>query len=333
MATIREVAERAGVSVTTVSHVVNQTRFVAAETEQRVRDAMQLLNYRPNSLARSLRRGETRTIGLILPDSANPFFAEFARLLEDAAFQQDYSLILCNSNGELEKERRYAEVLFNKQVDGIIFMAAGDDPFSLHDLVAQSFPLVVVDRIVDHIDVDAVITDNALSGRLAAEHLIALGHRRMGIIRGPSHVTPSAQRVTGFAQTLEQAGLNLPEELQAVGDFHPEAGYLAARKLLAASTPPSAIFACNDLMAIGALRAITETGRKVPADISLVGHDDIELASYTRPALTTISQPVENLAETSIRLLLQRIQSPEMDRQQIILPNRLVVRQSTRSIL
>lgn len=332
MATIREVAERAGVSVTTVSHVLNGTRFVAEETELRVREAMQALNYRPNSLARSLRRGETRTLGLILPDSSNPFFAEFARQLEDAAFQQDYSLILCNSNGELEKERRYTEVLFNKQVDGIIFMAAGDDPYSLQDLAAQAFPIVVVDRIVDHIDVDAVITDNQLSGRLAAEHLTALGHRQIGIIRGPSNVTPSAQRVTGFARALAEAGLTLPEELQAVGDFHSEAGYIAARKLLSLPKPPTAIFACNDLMAIGALRAIHEAGLAVPDDISLVGHDDIELASYTRPALTTISQPVAELAQTAIQLLLRRIHSPEMEKKRIILPNRLVVRQSTRSI-
>jgi LacI family transcriptional regulator len=333
MATIREVAESAGVSVTTVSHVVNGTRFVAPETADRVREAMRVLNYRPNRLARSLRRGETHTIGLILPDSANPFFAEYSRLLEEAAFLLDYSLVLCNSNGDSEKERRYTDVLVNNQVDGIIFMAAGEDPQSLQDLVAQNFPIVVVDRILDHIEVDTVITDNHLSGRLAGQHLLELGHRRVGIIRGPSNITPSAQRVSGLTETYAAAGHPLGSELLAVGDFHSESGYKAARDLLRLASRPTAIFACNDLMAIGALRAIHEAGLTVPGDVSLVGHDDIELASYTQPSLTTISQPITDLAETSIHLLLQRIRHPEMDVQRVVLPNRLVVRQSTRSIL
>jgi LacI family transcriptional regulator len=332
MANIREVAEKANVSVTTVSHVVNQTRFVAPETEARVRQTMIDLNYRPNSLARSLRRGETKTIGLILPDSANPFFAESARLLEDFAFQQSYSLILCNSNGKLEKERRYTEVLFNKQVDGIIFMAAGDDTQSLQELIDRQLPVVVVDRILDHMDVDAVISDNLQSGRMAARYLIENGHSRISIIRGPSNVNPSAQRVTGFKQAMMEAGLSVDAEFEASGDFHPESGYRAARSLLQLSPPPTAIFACNDLMAIGALKAIREAGLSVPEDISLIGHDDIEMASYIQPALTTISQPVEELAATAIKLLLERIEQPGLAPRRILLPNRLIVRQSTRRI-
>ena len=332
MANIREVAEKAHVSVTTVSHVVNQTRFVAPETETRVRQAMADLNYRPNTLARSLRRGETKTIGLILPDSANPFFAESARLLEEFAFQQSYSLILCNSNGDLEKERLYTEVLFNKQVDGIIFMAAGDDTQSLQELIDRQLPVVVVDRILDHLDVDAVITDNLQSGHMAARYLIENGHSRISIIRGPSNVNPSAQRVTGFRQAMKEAGLVVDAEFEACGDFHPESGYRAAMSMLRLSPPPTAIFACNDLMAIGALKAVREAGLSVPEDISLVGHDNIEMASYIQPALTTISQPVEELAATAIKLLLERIEQPGLAPRRIVLPNRLVVRQSVRRI-
>ena len=219
MANIREVAQKAGVSITTVSHVVNQTRFVAPETEQRVRQSMQELNYRPNSLARSLRRGETKTIGLILPDSANPFFAESARLLEEAAYQKSYSLILCNSNGDLEKERLYSEVLFNKQVDGIIFMAAGDDTRSLQELIDHQLPVVIVDRVFDQMDLDTVITDNRASGYSAVNHLIEYGHRRIGIIRGPSNLTPSAQRVIGYHQALEKAGIPIDPTLEQNGGF------------------------------------------------------------------------------------------------------------------
>ena len=332
MANIREVAEKANVSVTTVSHVVNQTRFVAPETETRVRQAMVDLNYRPNILARSLRRGETKTIGLILPDSANPFFAESARLLEDFAFQQSYSLILCNSNGDLEKERRYTEVLFNKQVDGIIFMAAGDDTQSLQEMIDRQLPVVVVDRFLDHMDVDAVITDNHQSGYLAARYLIENGHSRISIIRGPSNVNPSAQRVTGFRKAMMEAGLAINAEFEASGDFHPDSGYLAARTMLQLSPPPTAIFACNDLMAIGALKAVREAGLLVPEDVSLIGHDNKEMASSIKPALTTISQPMEELAATAIKLLLERIEQPRLAPRRIVLPNRLVIRQSTRSI-
>lgn len=333
MANIREVAAKAGVSVTTVSHVVNQTRFVAPDTEMRVRQAMQALNYRPNSLARSLRCGETKTIGLILPDSANPFFAESARLLEEAAFHQSYSLILCNSNGDLEKERRYTDVLLNKQVDGIIFMAAGDDTQSLQELVERQFPVVIVDRILDQMEVDAVITDNHLSGYLATKYLIQNGHNCIGIIRGPSNVTPSAQRVTGYRQALTEANLLIDSNLEAIGDFHSESGYKAASTFLQLNPRPTAIFACNDLMAIGALRAIRETGFSVPEDISLIGYDDIEMAAYIQPALTTIAQPVKQIADTAIRLLLERIEQPKIPPRRIILPNQLVVRQSTRRII
>jgi LacI family transcriptional regulator len=332
MANIRSVAEKAGVSVTTVSHVVNKTRFVAPETELRVRQAMQDLNYRPNILARSLRRGETKTIGLILPDSANPFFAESARYLEEAAFQQSYSLILCNTNGDLEKERRYTDVLLNKQVDGIIFMAAGDDKQSLLELVNRQFPVVVVDRILDHLEVDAVISDNHLSGYLATRYLLECGHKRIGIICGPSNVNPSAQRVTGYKKALTEANINANPELEVIGDFHPGSGYSGTRQLLQ-QAHPTAIFACNDLMAIGALRAIREAGLSVPEDISLIGHDDIEIASYIQPALTTIAQPIERLAETAIQFLLERIEKPNIPPRRTILPNRLVKRQSARSIV
>ncbi len=332
MANIREVAEKAGVSVTTVSHVVNQTRFVAPETENRVRQAMQDLNFRPNILARSLRRGETKTIGLILPDSANPFFAESARVLEEAAFLRSYSLILCNTNGDLEKERRYTDVLLNKQVDGIIFMASGDDKKSLLELVDRQFPVVVVDRILDDLDVDAVVSDNLLSGSLATQYLIDNGHRRIGIICGPSNVNPSAQRVTGYRKSLSEAGIPHDPNLEMIGDFHPSSGYSATKQLLQSSRP-TAIFACNDLMAIGALRAIREAGFSVPGDISLIGHDDIEIASYIQPNLTTIAQPIEQLAETAIQYLLERIEQPTLPPRRSVLPNHLVERQSTRSIL
>lgn len=332
MKTISEVAKKAGVSSSTVSHVINNTRFVSPETRKRVEMVIEELGYRPNILARSLRVGETKTIGLILPDSANPFFAESGRQLEEAAFQRGYSLILCNTDGDLAKEKCYTEVLLNKQVDGIIFMATGDDMQSLQELVSRQLPVVVVDRFMDKMELDEVVTDNLQSGYLATSYLITNGHRRIAIIRGPSNITPSAQRVTGYHQALSEANLPIVPDLEATGDFHVESGYFAAQKLLHQKEPPTAIFACNDLMAIGALRAIHEAGLRVPEDISLIGHDDIEMASYIRPTLTTIAQPITQLAETAIKWLVERIELPSLPPRQTVLANRLVERQSTRRI-
>jgi len=333
MPTIREVAQKAGVSVTTVSHVVNQTRVVAEDTQKRVKQVMQELGYRPNVLARSLRRGETHTLGLVLPDSANSFFAEMAYAIENCAFERNYSLVLCNTSADPQKERLYSEVLFNKQVDGIIFVAAGDDTQSLQELLAHNLPVVVVDRHLENIPVDTVTSDNFQGGYLAAHHLIDLGQRDIAIIRGPSNISPSAARVTSSLQTFGEAGISIPAEWIVYGDFHAKSGYLAMQQLLSLPKKPGAVFACNDLMAIGAMRAIYEAGLRIPKDISLIGFDNIELAAYTYPPLTTIGQPIQQLAEIAISTLLQRIQTPESVCQRITLPNELIIRQSTRRIV
>lgn len=330
MATIREVAQTAGVSVTTVSHVINQTRFVSLETKKRVLSAMQQLNYRPNSLARSLRRGETYTIGLIVPDSANPYFAEVARIMEEKAFRASYSTILCNSDNDLEKERRYTEVLINKQVDGIIFMACGDDIASLKELVDRRIPAVVVDRLLDQMEVDSVVSDNLQGGYLATQHLIEIGHQNIAIIRGPSNVTPSARRFDGYLQALKTYNLIVDQTLIKSGNFHPPSGYQATKELLSKPTRPDAIFACNDLMAIGALRAVHELGFSVPDDISIIGYDNIELALFTQPALSTIAQPIQSIADRAVQLLLDRIENPYFPTKRETLSNQIVIRSTTR---
>ncbi|PKO05535.1 MAG: LacI family transcriptional regulator [Chloroflexi bacterium HGW-Chloroflexi-3] len=332
MATIREVAQLADVSVTTVSHVINRTRFVSEETEKRVLSAMQELNYRPNTLARSLRRGETHTIGLIVPDSANPYFAEVARLMEKQAFKAAYSTILCNSDNDLEKERSYTEVLINKQVDGIIFMACGDDILSLEELVYRQIPSIVVDRFFAQVDVDSVVSDNFQGGYLATDHLINSRHTKIAIIRGPSNINPSARRFHGYLQALQDAGMTSEPDLIKSGDFHPQSGYQAAQELLKLPEPPDAIFACNDLMAIGALHAAYEAGINVPDELSIIGYDNIELAAFTQPALTTIAQPIHSLAELSVHLLLERIDHPDCPPKHEILSNQLITRSSTRRL-
>ena len=260
MTTIREVAKQAGVSYATVSHVINETRFVSEPTRARVLAAMAALNYQPNTLARSLRKGETNTLGLVLPDSANPFFAEIGRSVEDTAYRLGYSVILCNTERDTAREEHYVDVLSKKQVDGMIFVAAGDRVDSLNFLLGRDVPVILVDRDLPNIEVDAVLTDNQLGGYLATRHLIELGHRQIACIIGPSSITPGADRITGYCNALEEAGISCDKSLILSGDYHPNSGYELTCELLRLSTPPTAIFALNDLMAMGALRACLPAG-------------------------------------------------------------------------
>src|SRR5215208_3319272 len=207
MATIREVAEQAQVSVSTVSHVINHTRFVDPETQERVKHAIKVLGYRPNLLARSLRRRETRTIGLLVPDNANPFFAEFARVVEDAGFAEGYSVILCNSDRSETKEETYIDVLLAKQVDGLIVISATERGDLLQRVLNVGVPLVVVDRNLTSLSVSQVLVANEQGGYLAGRYLVELGHRRVGCIGGPSNANPSWGRVVGFTRALREAGI------------------------------------------------------------------------------------------------------------------------------
>lgn len=326
-----DVALKAGVSQATVSVVVNNNARIAIpdETRQRVFQAIDELGYRPNTLASSLRLGKTQTIGLILPDSANPFFAEVSRSIEAAAFKKNYNLILCNTEENIEKELLYVDVLCSRQVDGIIFVAVGDKTDSLMQVLCKHIPVVMVDRDLSGIEVDAVLMDNHLGGYLATEHLIQLGHRRIGCIFGPSSVNPSARRGEGYLDALKDHDISSDEKLMIRGDFHPHSGMDAARRMLNLPESPTAFFACNDLMAIGALRAIAEAGLHVPEDISLVGFDDIELASYTNPPLTTIAQPIQEAGQKAVDLLLSRIQEPDLPFRQVMLPTSLTIRRSS----
>ena len=330
MATIKDVAERAGVSITTVSHVLNQTRFVSEELRASVLAAMEELNYRPNVLARGLRRGETKTLGLVVPDNSNPFFAEIARIVEDVGFASGHSVILCNSDGQAEKEAAYIDVLIAKQVDGVIFIAAGSDPQHLEELTVAGIPVVVADREIPQDLADVVLVDNEQGGYEATRYLLDLGHRRIACIAGPSHLTPSADRVRGYHRALAEAGIAGEEGLVVPGDFRSHGGEAAMGHLLRLQAPPTAVLACNDLMAVGAMRAIGAAGLRIPEDISLIGYDNIDIASAVSPALTTVAQPIAALATEAANCLLGRIQSKKRSepRKRIVLATNLVIRDS-----
>ena len=331
MATIREVAERAGVSYATVSHVINNTRVVTQETRERVLAAMAELSYRPNALARSLRQGKTNTIGLVLPDSANPFFAEISRSIEDEAFKRGYSVFLCNTELDMQRELFYVDVLSKNQVGGIIFVAAGDQADSLDFLQRHSMPVVMIDRDLPKVEVDAVLTDHQLGGFLATRHLIELGHTRIACIAGPSTITPSAERLTGYRQALEKAGLPYDETLILRGDYHAQSGMEITHTILKMNPRPTAIFALNDLMALGALRAAAEAGYSVPRDLAIIGYDDLELAQFTNPSLSTIAQPKKEIGAQAVNLLVDRITHKSRPPSRLVLAPELIVRRSTKA--
>jgi LacI family transcriptional regulator len=332
MPTIREVAEQAQVSVATVSHVINRTRFVDPETQERVYHAIKALGYRPNLLARGLRRRETHTIGLLVPDNANPFFAEFARVVEDAGFAEGYSVILCNSDRSETKEETYIDVLLAKQVDGLIVISATDRADLLQRVIDVGVPLVVVDRNPSNLALSHVLVANEEGGYLAGKYLLGLGHRRFACIGGPSNANPSWGRIVGFTRALREAGVALPPEAIVTGDFRYAGGEAGMRALLSRGLDFTAVFVANDLMAIGAVITLQRAGLRVPGDISVIGFDNILQGATMIPALTTIEQPVNELGQATVRLLLDQILKRTNQPKSLTIPTRLIERESCGSI-
>ena len=328
MITQEDVAERAGVSATTVSHVINETRFVSQDLRERVQRAMEELDYQPNVIARSLRRQRTHNIAVILPDIAYPFFAEVARGIEDEGFHAGYKAILCTSQGDREKERACLRLVRTKQVDGVILVAGADMREHVETLVHRGTPVVVCNRPFPGIEVNTVIVDDEDCGFRATSHLIALGHRRIGCITGPAGLPISAGRVEGYRRALETAGIPIQEDLVVEGDFRNLGGFEAMNQLLALDGPPTAVFACNDLMAMGAICAASKQRLKVPDGVAIVGCDDIALAAFTNPSLTTVRLPKREMGATAVRMLVGRIEDESRPVQERVLPTELVVRDS-----
>jgi LacI family transcriptional regulator len=329
MATIHDVAQKAGVSTTTVSHVINGTRYVSDQLKEQVQTAMTELNYQPNGLARSLRVGRSKTIGLILPDNSNSFFAEISRYVEDFGYQNGYSVILCNTDEDPDKEASYINVLVNKQVEGIIFISSSDSSYNLSSLIDLHIPFVIVDRELPGINVDTVLNDNWLGGTLAANYLLNLGHRQIACISGASTVLSSKQRVDGFKQVLSEAGVEIHSEYFMAGDFHFPSGLACMDRILelasraSASERPTAVFVCNDMMALGAIHSAREHGLHIPDDISIIGFDNINISELVYPKLTTIAQPTQELAETAVRLLLHKLKKESTEE---LMPNRIYLK-------
>jgi LacI family transcriptional regulator len=327
MATIKDVARHAGVSYTTVSHVLNKTRPVSREARERVLVAVEALAYVPSALARSLRSKATGSIGLIIPNNTNPYFSEVARGIEDSCYAAGYSVILCKSDDDPAKQRDYLNVLLTKRCDGLIVATLAQTDGEL--LRKMKVPTVLLDRAPKDMAIDLVAVDNAAGGALAAQHLLALRRRRIACIAGPQELDISSERVAGLRQSLQQAGMPLPAEQLVYADFTSTGGYAATCLLLSSPQPPDAIFCCNDLMAIGALRAAAERGIQVPRELSVIGFDDIDLAQFVHPPLTSVAQNTRRLGQLTAQCLLERIADPGRPVQRQTITPQLHVRGST----
>ncbi|MDP9993751.1 LacI family transcriptional regulator [Variovorax boronicumulans] len=330
MATIKDVALRAGVSVTTVSHVVNDTRHVSAKGRERVELAIRELGYVPNAMARSLKSNTTSTLGMLIPNSSNPYFAEIVRIVEDRCFGAGYTLVLCNTDDEPRRQSVYLQVLAERRIDGLIVVSTGDDDSLVTQLQGLRIPTVLVDREIADPSCDLVETAHMQGGLLAVRHLLSLGHKRIACLGGPEGLTPSEQRIEGWRMALAEAGTTPnADALLWRGAFTSQSGYEAMHAILRTEHPPSAVFVCNDLMAIGALRAAHESGVHVPDELSIVGFDDIELSAYTSPPLTTVAQPKERIGALAVDMLLERVSGKRRDARKVVLQPELRVRAST----
>ncbi|BCT32513.1 MULTISPECIES: LacI family DNA-binding transcriptional regulator [Pseudomonas] len=328
MATIKDVAALAGISYTTVSHVLNKTRPVSEEVRVKVEAAIKRLDYVPSAVARSLKAKTTATIGLLVPNSLNPYFAELARGIEDYCERNGYCVILCNSDDNPDKQRNYLRVLLEKRIDGLIVTSAGGDSGLAQGLAGVRTPMVIVDRGLEGVDADLVRIDHHYGAYLATRHLLELGHRDIACIGGPANTSVAQMRLAGFRQALQEAGVEVPAGRILESDFSSTGGYRAAAQLLE-SRPPSAIFAANDMMGIGVLRAAAERNIRVPSELSVIGFDDILMSRYVYPALTTVGQSILQLGETAAELLLRRIAARELPVDQRIVTPNIVLREST----
>ncbi|OEE46767.1 substrate-binding domain-containing protein [Vibrio anguillarum] len=329
MATMKDIARLAGVSTSTVSHVINKSRYVSDEIAERVNKAAQDLNYAPSALARSLKMNRTRTIGMLVTTSTNPFFGEVVKGVERSCYHKGYNLILCNTEGDSQRMQASINTLLQKRVDGLLLMCStleGEriDVFERY----PDIPVVVMDWGPMLFPSDKIQDNSLRGGYIAANYLIECGHKEIGCITGPLIRHQAQMRYEGYKRAVLEAGLDICPNWIVESDFECEGGYEAFNKMLAKGLLPSAIFVSNDMMAMGVINAANEKGIRIPEDLSLMGYDDIHIARFMSPALTTIHQPKYRLGKAAVDTLLARLENEALEPQIVQLEPTLVVRKS-----
>ncbi|UOF92555.1 LacI family transcriptional regulator [Fodinisporobacter ferrooxydans] len=334
MPTILDVARKANVSAMTVSRVINGSGPVNEETRRRVEQAMKELDYYPNSNARSLVKKETRLLSLLITDITNPFYTTLARGAEDAAKRLGYRLIFCNSDEDPAKEKEYIEMLLSTQVDGVLFAPSGDDSLkNLRLLRKQGIPFVLIDREVPNLECDKVLGDSMLGAHKLMEHLIENGHRRIACITGPKHISTARDRLQGYLATLKLHDLEIDPSMIIETEYTLGSHQEVMQKLLELQTLPTAIFAANNFVALGAIKELRKHGWKVPEDISVVCFDDLDLLQDLDPFLTVAKQPSYDFGVFGVQMLVERILGTATSNfRTIVLPPEIIIRRSSRNI-
>lgn len=332
--TIKDIAAKSGVSITTVSRVLNmKEEGMSQKTREKVLQVIEEMNYKPNQFARGLITKESKLLGLIVPNINNPFFPELCRGAEDEANRHQYSLIICNSDDNTTKEENYLRLLSEQQVDGILLSSKDGFPsISGKQLEQIKVPCVLLDRGGESGNYNSVFINNEQGGYLAGRHLLELGHQKIACVMGSPNLQNATDRLSGFRRALKEENIELPESRVINGDFHMESAYLQSKKFLS-ETNVTAIFACNDVMACGVYRAAYEMNLKIPEDISIIGFDDIPLVSALIPQLTTIRQDIYEMGRRAVSILIESIidKTTENNKKEIFQPS-LIIRESTQRV-
>jgi LacI family transcriptional regulator len=335
-ATLNDISRKSGISVSTISRVLNgkAAKFrIAKKTVQLILKTAEDLNYRPNQLARGLRLKKTHTIGLIVPDISNPFFAYITRSIQRAAHKLGYSLIVSDTDDNLEWEIEHINLLSNKGIDGLIIMPVGQRHEHIEKLLQKEIPLVLMDRSFDELNTHSIVVDNYTGAYKAVEHLIAYGHARIAVIQGLRNTNTNNARVNGYKDALIHYKIAIDDNLIVGNDYRKENGYIETKFLLKLERPPTAIFTTSDMITLGALQAFSEENYRIPDDISIVSFDDIDFAPYLIAPLTTVRQPKELMGEIAVKLLIEDIKSGgKREKSKVVLHPQLMVRKSVKAL-
>ncbi len=337
MVTIKDIAKKLNLSYSTVSRALNSSSLVNEKTMKRIQEEARKMGYTPNALARGLVLKKSGIIGMIIPDITNPFFPALARGAEDRAVERGYNLLVCNTDWNIKLETRHLKLIQEKKVDGLILSSINLENKYLETIIERGYPLVFVSRVYPGVDVNFVGMDTHYGGYLAGKHLVELGHRKIAFIGGKFSIGSVQGRFLGFLKALKESGVEFDRSLAIEGEFNIESGYTRALELFSSNERITAVFAANDLVAIGVMKAVRELGLSVPEDVSVVGYDDIFVASIPGVELTTVFQEKRRMGELAVDMLLDEINSSLDDKRhggkakkkRVILKPRLIVRKTT----
>lgn len=329
-ATIKDVARKAGVSIATVSRILNGTGVVSPKLIENVQSAIKETGYQPNAVARALKIKESKSIGLIIPDIENPFFPALVRGVEDTARKYDYAVILCNSDGYAEEERKYIRFLHSKRVDGVIFTGSIDSDQNLALLAELNMPVVTLDRQSQLENISSVSVDNYYGAMLAVEHLLDQGAKKIAFLGGADRLSVAVERFQGYQDVLKKRGIPIVDDLILHGEFTFNSGYENTAILLKRQEKFDAVFAANDLIAFGVIDCLTKHGIEVPRKVIVAGYDDIRMAGWYKPSLTTVRQPVYQMGEKTVEILLTLFSNSESELYTERFRPELIIRNSTK---